>query len=60
MVLGDLGSSLQDALEKVAGRSRIDEEAVEEVVRDIQRALLQADVDVSLVNELSDSIRERR
>jgi signal recognition particle subunit SRP54 len=59
MVLGDLGSSLQDALEKVAGRSRIDEEAVEEVVRDIQRALLQADVDVSLVNELSDSIRER-
>ena len=59
MVLGDLGSSLQDALEKVAGRSRIDEEAVEEVVRDIQRALLQADVDVSLVNELSDSIRDR-
>ncbi len=59
MVLGDLGSSLQDALEKVAGRSRIDDEAVEEVVRDIQRALLQADVDVSLVNELSDSIRER-
>ena len=46
-------------MEKVAGRSRIDEEAVEEVVRDIQRALLQADVDVSLVNELSDSIRER-
>jgi signal recognition particle subunit SRP54 len=59
MVLGDLGSSLQDALEKVAGRSRIDEEAVEEVVRDIQRALLQADVDVSLVNEMSDSIRDR-
>ena len=54
-----MGSSLQDALEKVAGRSRIDEEAVEEVVRDIQRALLQADVDVTLVNELSDSIRER-
>ncbi len=50
---------MQDALEKVAGRSRIDEEAVEEVVRDIQRALLQADVDVSLVNELSDSIRDR-
>ena len=54
-----MGSSLQDALEKVAGRSRIDEEAVEEVVRDIQRALLQADVDVTLVNELSDSIRDR-
>jgi len=59
MVLDNLGSSLQDALEKIAGRSRIDEDAVEEVVRDIQRALLQADVDVSLVNELSDSIRDR-
>ncbi|MFW5929268.1 MAG: signal recognition particle protein Srp54 [Halobacteriota archaeon] len=59
MVLDDLGSSLQGALEKLAGKSRIDEEAVEEVVKDIQRALLQADVDVDLVMELSDSIRER-
>ncbi len=59
MVLDGLGSSLQDALEKLAGSSRIDEESVEEVVKDIQRALLQADVDVDLVMELSDSIRER-
>ncbi|MDY7082551.1 MAG: signal recognition particle receptor subunit alpha, partial [Halobacteria archaeon] len=59
MVLDNLGSSLQDALKKLAGKSRIDEEAVEEVVKDIQRALLEADVDVDLVMELSDSIRER-
>ncbi|XGI83277.1 signal recognition particle protein Srp54 [Halorutilales archaeon Cl-col2-1] len=59
MVLDSLGSSLQDALEKLAGKSRIDEEAVDEVVKDIQRALLQADVDVDLVMDLSDSVRER-
>lgn len=59
MVLDNLGSSLQDALKKLAGKSRIDEEAVEEVVRDIQRALLEADVDVDLVMDLSERIRER-
>ncbi len=59
MVLDELGSSLQGALEKIAGKSRIDEEAVEEVVKDIQRALLRADVDVDLVNDISDSIRDR-
>ncbi|MFB6283528.1 MAG: signal recognition particle protein Srp54 [Halobacteria archaeon] len=59
MVLDSLGSSLQSALEKVAGKTRIDEEAVDEVVKDIQRALLQADVDVDLVMEMSDSIRDR-
>lgn len=57
--MDSLGSSLQDALKKLAGKSRIDEEAVEEVVKDIQRALLEADVDVDLVMELSDNIRER-
>ena len=59
MVLDDLGSSLQSALESIAGRSRIDEEAVDEVVKDIQRALLQADVDVELVTQMSEAIRER-
>ncbi len=59
MVLDGLGSSLQDALEKLAGSSRLDEESVDEVVKDIQRALLQSDVDVDLVMELSENIRDR-
>ena len=59
MVLDDLGSSLRGTLEKLQGKSRLSEEDVEEIVKEIQRSLLQADVDVSLVMELSDSIRER-
>ncbi|ESS11227.1 MAG: signal recognition particle subunit FFH/SRP54 (srp54) [uncultured archaeon A07HR60] len=59
MVLDDLGSSLRGSLDKLRGKSRIDEEDVEEIVKEIQRSLLSADVDVSLVMELSDSIEQR-
>ena len=59
MVLDDLGSSLRGTLDKLRGKSRLSEEDVDEIVKEIQRSLLQADVDVSLVMELSDSIRER-
>ncbi|WP_312911489.1 signal recognition particle protein Srp54 [Natronosalvus caseinilyticus] len=59
MVLDDLGSSLRGTLDKLRGKSRISEEDVEEVVKEIQRSLLSADVDVSLVMELSDNIKTR-
>jgi len=59
MVLEDLGSSLRSTLEDLRGKSRISEEDVEEVVTEIQRSLLQADVDTGLVMELSDAIRDR-
>jgi signal recognition particle subunit SRP54 len=59
MVLDNLGSSLRGSLDKLQGKSRIDEEDVEEIVREIQRSLLSADVDVSLVMDLSSSIEER-
>ncbi|WP_123536542.1 signal recognition particle protein Srp54 [Halosimplex salinum] len=59
MVLDDLGTSLRSTLNDLRGQSRISEEDVEEVVKDIQRSLLQADVDVDLVMELSDSIKTR-
>jgi signal recognition particle subunit SRP54 len=59
MVLDNLGSSLRSSLDKLQGKSRIDEEDVEEIVREIQRSLLSADVDVNLVMDLSSSIEER-
>ncbi|KCZ70427.1 signal recognition particle GTPase [Candidatus Methanoperedens nitroreducens] len=59
MVLDKLGGSLQDALKKLVGASRIDENVVNEVVKDIQRALLQADVNVKLVMTLSQRIKQR-
>ncbi|WP_226482368.1 signal recognition particle protein Srp54 [Natrinema amylolyticum] len=59
MVLDDLGTSLRGTLDKLRGKSRLSEEDIEEIVKEIQRSLLSADVDVSLVMELSDNIEER-
>ncbi len=59
MVLDRLGTSLYGALKKVFGASVVDEATVKELVRDIQRALLQADVNVKLVLEISKRIEER-
>jgi signal recognition particle subunit SRP54 len=59
MVLDNLGSSLRGSLDKLRGKSRIDEEDVQEIVKEIQRSLLSADVEVDLVMELSDSIKNR-
>jgi signal recognition particle subunit SRP54 len=59
MVLDDLGSSLRGALDSLRGKSRLSEEDVQDIVREIQRSLLQADVDVSLVMDLSERIEGR-
>ena len=58
-MLDKLGSSLKDALKKLAGKTVVDKVAVDELVKDLQRALIQADVNVQLVMQLSGTIRER-
>ncbi|MFC1800797.1 signal recognition particle protein Srp54 [Nanoarchaeota archaeon] len=59
MVLEKLGSSLKDTLGKIAKAVFVDEKLVNELVKDIQRALLQSDVNVKLVFELSKKIKDR-
>ena len=59
MVLERLGSSLYDALRKVFRAPIVDEATVKELVRDFQRALLHADVNVTLVLEMSKRIEDR-
>jgi signal recognition particle subunit SRP54 len=59
MSLEHLGSSLYDALKKVFKASVVDEATVKELVRDIQRALLQADVNVKLVLDIAKRIEDR-
>jgi signal recognition particle subunit SRP54 len=59
LALDRLGSSLTDAIKKLFKSSVVDEAAVKELVRDIQRALLQADVNVQLVLGISKSIEDR-
>jgi signal recognition particle subunit SRP54 len=59
MALDRLGSSLTNAIKKLFKAGVVDEAAVKELVRDIQRALLQSDVNVQLVLEISKRIEER-
>lgn len=59
MVLDKLGGSLKETLKKIARSVFVDEKAIDELVKDIQRALLHADVNVQLVFELSKKIKER-
>jgi len=59
MVLDKLGDSLKNTLQKIAKSVFVDEKLINELVKDIQRALLQADVNVKLVFSLSNKIKER-
>ncbi|MBI2076439.1 MAG: signal recognition particle protein [Candidatus Aenigmarchaeota archaeon] len=58
-MLESLSSKLRASLEKLARLGVVDKDAVEELVRDIQRALLSADVDVELVLKLSEGIKNK-
>jgi signal recognition particle subunit SRP54 len=59
MVLDSLGKSLRGVLQKIARGSTVDDALLAEVSRDIQRALLQSDVNVQLALELTQRVRKR-
>ncbi|MGB1697975.1 MAG: signal recognition particle receptor subunit alpha, partial [Thermoplasmatota archaeon] len=59
MVMEGLGDSLRGTLKKIANAGHIDGALVKEVSRDIQRALLQADMNVRQVLALSKAIEKR-
>ncbi|MFQ5837911.1 MAG: signal recognition particle protein Srp54 [Thermoplasmata archaeon] len=59
MVLENLGGSLKEILRKIARASYVDERLVKEVVKDLQRALLQSDVKVEMALELSRAVEKR-
>jgi len=59
MVLDKLGESLKGTLQKIAKSVFVDDKLINELVKDIQRALLQADVNVKLVFSLSEKIKSR-
>jgi len=57
--LGDLSKSLGDAVRKLLRLPIVDEKAIRELVKDLQRALLQSDVNVELVLQISRSVEKR-
>jgi signal recognition particle subunit SRP54 len=58
-MLGNLGKNLTKTMKKLAGMTIIDEKVVKEVIKDIQRAFIQADVNIKLVLKLSKTIEDR-
>ena len=50
---------LREAVRKFLGGGRSYEESVNEFIRDLQRELIRADVNVALVKQLTDKVRER-
>jgi signal recognition particle subunit SRP54 len=58
-LLEKLGTALKETVRKITMAKRIDEQTVDEIVKSVQRALIQGDVKISLVKELSSQIKER-
>ena len=57
-MLEKLGESLRKARDKLANALFLDKNLVETVVKDLQRALIEADVNILLVKEISDKIKK--
>jgi len=55
----DLGKNLSDLIRKLVTGTTIDKAAVEQLLQELKRILLQADVDVALTDELIERIREK-
>ncbi|MEK6957919.1 MAG: signal recognition particle receptor subunit alpha [archaeon] len=52
------GENLRKAMEKLRNSTSLDKETIKEVVKELQRALISADVEISLVLKLSREIEE--
>jgi len=52
-MLDKLKSSLRAAIKKIVSSSGVDEELIKELSKDVQRSLLQSDVNVKLVFEIT-------
>ncbi len=58
-MLDNLKDGLRSAIKKIVSSSGIDEELIKELAKDVQRSLLQSDVNVKLVLEITKNLQER-
>ncbi len=58
-MLDNLKTGLRNALKKIVSASDINEELIDSLCKDIQRSLLQADVNVRLVLTITKNLKER-
>ncbi len=54
-----LGARLREAVDRLRGRGRIGEEDLKATLREIRRALLEADVNLEVVRSFVETVRER-
>ncbi|MHA1339663.1 MAG: signal recognition particle receptor subunit alpha [Promethearchaeota archaeon] len=59
MAFESLSRGLDAAIRRIRGLPRIDKESIKLVIKDLQRALLSADVDYNLVIQVTDNIKKR-
>lgn len=59
MALEGLGKSLRNILGRVGHASSVDDELINDICKDLQRALLEADVNVKLVLEVTNGVKDR-
>ena len=57
-MLEKLGEVLRKATDKITNAIFLDKNLVDSIIRDLQRALIEADVSIPLVKQLSDKIRK--
>jgi len=57
-MLEKLGEVLRKATNKIANAILVDKNLVDSIIRDLQRALIEADMNVVLVKQLSDKIKK--
>src|ERR671927_1378232 len=58
-MLDNLRTGLRSALKKIVGASDINEELIDSLCKDVQRALLQSDVNVRLVISITQNLKQR-
>ena len=58
-MLDTLRTGLRSALKKIVGATDINEELIDSICKDVQRSLLQSDVNVKLVISITKNLKER-
>jgi signal recognition particle subunit SRP54 len=58
-MLDSLREGLQAAVKRLIGSNTVDQKAVQEFVRDLQRALIQSDVNVKMALDVTERVRRR-
>ncbi|MCL5730196.1 MAG: signal recognition particle receptor subunit alpha, partial [Candidatus Pacearchaeota archaeon] len=57
-MLEKLGAALKKATDRISNAIFLDKNLVDGIVRELQRALIEADVNILLIKELSEKLRK--